>query len=86
VRKRPWWRVGLCVFICVRTHWMCTRAFVSAHVHGFVHFHRIAFSRACVFDVCVCMCIERVCAARRCVGPLVDRGTTGVLDGDSRGT
>jgi hypothetical protein len=63
---------SVCVHLCAYA-WMCTRAFVSAHVHGFVHFHRIASSRACVFGVCVCMCIERVCAPRRCVGPLVAR-------------
>jgi hypothetical protein len=47
VRARGCVRPG-CVCVCP-----CTSAFVSAHVGVFVHFHRIASARACVFDVCV---------------------------------
>jgi hypothetical protein len=65
--------VHLCAFVCVRPGCVgvcpCTRAFVSAHVGVFLHFHRIVSLRVCVFDVCV----RRVCALRRCAGPLVAR-------------
>ncbi len=51
--------------ICVRPR-VCAclfrRAFLSAHLRvHFVHCHRIAFSRAIVFDVCVCAVNACVC-------------------------
>ncbi len=79
----------VCVCVCSECVWfyarsfvrtlMCpsTRAFISAHVRGFVHFHRVAFSRVCVCDGCVCS--ERVCAPRRSACPLVARRRLAVL-------
>jgi hypothetical protein len=76
------WCVVKCVFVrarvcvcgaracaCMRP---CTSAFVSAHVRVFVHLHRIALSRGCVFYVCVYRTCVR--AAALCA-PSGSRGT-----------
>jgi hypothetical protein len=75
---------GVGVFICVRTR-VSVRARVSVHA-CLLRLSMCVGScvsiglhlRACVFDVCVCVCSERVCAPRRCAHSRGTAATCGI--------